>query len=160
VKRKSADSKSLSSSFPLVYMWCVCFTCVLIAYLFTTNLKISEVNFPPNEQIFRKKIFTCVIRAFLFRSKRVATSFSAAESTARIAAFMYQRFCRSMCLRSRKSEPTQRGNKSACISLYMHVKQNRSIKKNQKKRRCVCTSSRATASIDSSASRDRYECLC
>ena len=38
-----------------------------------------------------------------------------------------------MCLRSRKSEPTQRGKKSACISLYMHVKQNRGIKKNQKK---------------------------
>lgn len=46
-------------------------------YLFTTNLKISEVNFPPTNKFFRKKIFTCVIRAFLFRSKRVATSFRA-----------------------------------------------------------------------------------
>ena len=65
-----------------------------------------------------------------------------------------------MCLRSRKSEHMQRGNKSACISLYMHVKQNRGIKKNQKKSRCVCTSSCTTSSIDSSASRDRYGCLC
>ena len=71
---------------------------------------------------------------------------------------MYQRFCCSMCLRSRKSEPMQRGNKSACISLYMWNKTG--IKKNQKKSRCVCTSSCATVSIDSSASRDRYGCLC
>lgn len=82
-----------------------------------------------------------------------------AESTARIAAFTYQRFCRSMCLRSRKSEPTQRGNKSACISLYMCVTK-QVLKKIRKRVRCVCTSSRATASIDSSASRDRYGCLC
>ena len=54
MKRKSADSKSLSSSFPLVYMWCVRFTCVLIAYLFTTNLKISEVNFPPTNKFLTR----------------------------------------------------------------------------------------------------------
>ena len=45
------------------------------------------------------------------------------------------------------------------ISLHACVTKQK-YKKNQKKSRCVCTSSRATVSIDSSASRERYGCLC
>ena len=148
MKRKSADSKSLSSSFPLVYMWCVCFTCVLIAYLFTTNLKISEVNFPPNEQIFRKKIFTCVIRAFLFRSKRVATSFSAllrvplvsllSCTSASAARCAFVRVSQSLCreeIRARvylftcetKQKYKKKSEKESGVSVLLHVRPHRSI---------------------------------
>ena len=53
------ELKRVNLSLPLflsfICVVCVCFTCVLIAYLFTTNLKISEVNFPPTNKFLGKK---------------------------------------------------------------------------------------------------------